>query len=248
MQQGWIQLHRQIQSSDIWNDEEPFDRRSAWIDLLLSANHKERKIVFDGKATTIKRGQLITSVRTLSDKWNWSVNRTYRYLKLLEDLEMINRESDSRRTLITIVKYDFFQSYENTDEYSHGYSHEYSNRTLTDTVLEQSRIQSRNTNNNVNNYNNDKKDKNEKNVKKEIFGEYRNVKLTHEEYERLGTDYGEDMRKDLITFLDAYIEEKGYQSKSHNLAIRRWVVDAVKRQKPKQNPESDFFAALDACV
>ena len=33
---------------------------------------------------------------------------------------------------------------------------------------------------------------------------------------------------------DEYIEEKGYKSKSHNLAIRRWVIDAVKEQEAKK--------------
>ena len=37
-----------------------------------------------------------------------------------------------------------------------------------------------------------------------------------------------------VDFLDAYIEEKGYKSKSHNLAIRRWVMDAVKENEAKQ--------------
>ena len=155
---GWIKLYRQITESDIWNDEEnePFDRRSAWVDLLLMANHKDRQTCFDGKAITVKRGQKITSVRKLSERWRWSVNRTYRYLKLLENLEMINRESDSRRTLITIVNYEVYQNGENSSEHSNEYSDEYTDRTLTNTVIEHSRIQSRNTNKNI------KNDKNEK--------------------------------------------------------------------------------------
>ena len=159
MKQGWIRLYRQIQESDIWNDDdqEPFDRRSAWIDLLLMVNHKDKKTVFDGKPIMVKRGQRITSVRKLAERWHWSVNKTARYLKLLEELEMIVKESDSRRTLLTIVNYEVFQGGEDSREYSH----EYSDRTLTNTVLEQSRIQSRITNKN------DKEIKNEKNVKNE---------------------------------------------------------------------------------
>lgn len=65
---------------------------------------------------------------------------------------------------------------------------------------------------------------------KETFGEYRNVKLTDSEYNRLAGDYGEDLRNEAIKFFDEYIEEKGYKSKSHNLAIRRWVIDAVKER------------------
>lgn len=217
MSQGWIKIHRQIQDCDIWDTEEPFDYRSAWIDLLLLVNHKDKKTVFDGKSITVKKGQRITSVRKLSERWHWSVNRTYRYLRLLEDLGMIQKESDNRRTLLTIVKYEDFQDTENT--------HEYTDRTLIE--------HSRNTNKN------EKNDKNEKNikkeVKKEIFGEFKNVKLTLSEYDRLGDEFGTDKRDKAIRYLDEYIEDKGYKSKSHNLAIRRWVFKALDEHKPKNN-------------
>lgn len=68
----------------------------------------------------------------------------------------------------------------------------------------------------------------EKKVKHK-HGEYQHVLLTDDEFNKLATDYGENVRDRAITFLDEYIEEKGYKSKSHNLAIRRWVIDAVKK-------------------
>jgi hypothetical protein len=68
---------------------------------------------------------------------------------------------------------------------------------------------------------------------KKIWGEYNNVKLTDQEYERLVTDYGEQNTHSAIKFLDEYIEEKGYKSKSHNLALRRWVFDAVQQHRAK---------------
>lgn len=72
-----------------------------------------------------------------------------------------------------------------------------------------------------------------KKASKQKHGEYQNVLLTPEEYERLAADFGSDQRDKAIAFLDAYIEEKGYKSKSHNLAIRRWVMDAVKENESK---------------
>ena len=66
---------------------------------------------------------------------------------------------------------------------------------------------------------------------KHKFGEFQKVLLTDDEYNRLADDFGVDVRNDAIRFLDEYIEEKGYKSKSHNLAIRRWVVSAVKEKK-----------------
>lgn len=70
---------------------------------------------------------------------------------------------------------------------------------------------------------------------KNKHGEYGNVKLTDSEFEKLASDYGEALRDKAISFLDEYIEEKGYKSKSHNLAIRRWVIDAVKEKEQKES-------------
>lgn len=64
---------------------------------------------------------------------------------------------------------------------------------------------------------------------KHKHGEFQNILLTDSEFEKLADDFGSDLRDKAITFLDEYIEEKGYKSKSHNLAIRRWVMDAIKK-------------------
>jgi hypothetical protein len=72
--------------------------------------------------------------------------------------------------------------------------------------------------------------------KKIKYGQYRKVMLTDDEYKRLVDDFGLTVVHDAINFLDNYIEEKGYKSKSHNLTIRRWVIDAVTKQKQSPPP------------
>lgn len=74
---------------------------------------------------------------------------------------------------------------------------------------------------------------NTNNKTKHKYGEYQRVLLTEVEYEKLDKEYGNV--KELVTYLDEYIEMKGYKAKSHYLAIRKWVVDAVREQKIKQN-------------
>lgn len=69
-----------------------------------------------------------------------------------------------------------------------------------------------------------------KKVVKHAHGEFKNVLLTENEYENLANSFGVEMRDKAITFLDEYIEEKGYKSKSHNMAIRRWVIEAIKER------------------
>ena len=45
---------------------------------------------------------------------------------------------------------------------------------------------------------------------KNKHGEFQNVLLTDSEFEKLADDFGVDLRDNAISFLDAYIEEKGY--------------------------------------
>ena len=69
---------------------------------------------------------------------------------------------------------------------------------------------------------------------KTAYGEYAHVKLTKTEYQKMISDFGQDKTDKAIKFFDEYIEDKGYKSKSHNLAMRRWVFKAVEEQEHKQ--------------
>lgn len=71
--QGWVSIHRSIYDNWIWNDKEQFDKRSAWIDLLLMVNHEDNKVLIDGELKIVKRGQRITSLNKLSKRWKLSL-------------------------------------------------------------------------------------------------------------------------------------------------------------------------------
>ena len=115
MSKGYIKIHRQIQDCWIWNTGK-FDKRSAWIDLLMSANHREVKMLYDGKLQEIQRGQFITSIKSLAERWEWSKSTVFEFLNILAMDGMLNKESDSKRTLITITNYDKYQIVETLDE------------------------------------------------------------------------------------------------------------------------------------
>lgn len=109
---GFIALYRDVLDHWLWDDK-PFSRGQAWIDLLLTVNHTDKKIMFNGELTTIKRGQTITSIRQLCDRWGWSNNKVTRFLKMLESEQMLTRKSDTKKTVITIDNYGFWQDQEN---------------------------------------------------------------------------------------------------------------------------------------
>ena len=184
---GWIKLYRQLQDCWIWLDKEPFDKRSAWVDLLLTANHSDKKILFNGELITVKRGQILTSVRKLSAKWKWSVNKVYRFLKLLEDDEMLQKESDKDRTLLTIENYSIFQCCEYTNENSNGNtngnSDEYTGETPTETPTNTPTEHKQE----CKEYKNDKNVKNDKKERKEPVVYYPNDELLNNAFKEFLT-------------------------------------------------------------
>lgn len=79
-----------------------------------------------------------------------------------------------------------------------------------------------------------------KEEEKHLHGEYKHVRLTAEQYDRLAADYGEETRAAAIKKLDEYIQEKPtYKSQDHNLAIRRWVIKALEEDKQKSRPANN---------
>ena len=69
--------------------------------------------------------------------------------------------------------------------------------------------------------------------KKTKFGTYKHVMMTEKEHAQLIADYGASNATAAIEYMDEYIERKGYKTKSHYLAIRKWVFDAMKEDQIK---------------
>lgn len=112
--QGWIAVDRKIFDNLIWKNEDPFDRRSAWIDLLLLVNHTDNKVLINGKVETVKRGQRITSILFLAQRWRWSRTKTKAFLKMLEAEGMIILDVQAKKkTIITITNYSKYQDMQN---------------------------------------------------------------------------------------------------------------------------------------
>ena len=108
---GWIKLNRQITEHWIWENHE---FAFAWIDLLLSVNHENNKIYVDGELVTIRRGQILTSIYKLSQRWHWSRNKTYKFILALEKDGMLKRSSTTHYTMLTVVNYGKYQDRQST--------------------------------------------------------------------------------------------------------------------------------------
>ena len=120
---GWIKLHRDIQSHWIWNIREPFDKRSAWVDLLLLANHRDFKTTRKNIVVARKRGEVNTSLGFLAERWMWDKRKVKRYLMALQSDGMVSLNSTTDGTTVTIENYDVWQSSSTTDGSTDGTTH-----------------------------------------------------------------------------------------------------------------------------
>ena len=134
MAKGWIRLYRQSTDNPLYHSD-PFDRWHAWQDLLLLVNHEKKQFISKGKLMELEPGQTITSLPILADRWQWSVNRVRRYLRLLNDMGMCISHGTPYGTSITVVNWAKYQGRGQGDGYGNGmadgHADEYADGTLT---------------------------------------------------------------------------------------------------------------------
>lgn len=70
---------------------------------------------------------------------------------------------------------------------------------------------------------NKKNDESQKSINKKVYGEFLNVKLSDTEYEKLISQYGNNVTNDFVEKLSMYIESTGKKYKSHYATILTWL-------------------------
>jgi hypothetical protein len=106
MDHGFIVLHRKILKWE-WHDDPKMI--SLFIHLLLIANHQDSK----WHGIEVKRGQLITGRHSLSKITHISEQSIRTLLLHLKSTNEITIKSTNKYSIITIVKYDDYQSNKN---------------------------------------------------------------------------------------------------------------------------------------
>jgi hypothetical protein len=99
----WIKLHRRLLESAVFNDEWLL---RLWIWCLLRAGYCDRNI----GGATIRAGSFVTGRFAASDELNVSPSRWYRGIHQLASLGMISLSASQERTIITVCKWDTYQS------------------------------------------------------------------------------------------------------------------------------------------
>lgn len=78
--------------------------------MIMEASYKPREKRVGNVTVHLVRGQLACAVRFMADAWNWTKSTVDRFLKRLENRDMIGTDSGTGVNVITICKYDEYQN------------------------------------------------------------------------------------------------------------------------------------------
>lgn len=130
---GWIKLYRSVFDTLIWQSNEPYDKRSAWIYLIGHAVTDEKTIVYRGHKIILQRGQFFTSERRLAREFRWYRTKVRTYLRTLIDTEMITANNTTDGTILTIVNYGVYQDLRTTNSTTNDTANNTTNSTTNKT-------------------------------------------------------------------------------------------------------------------
>lgn len=204
VEDGYIQLYRKTLKSRVFQNEGLF---KVWIWCLLKANHKENWVpVKTGRGTTevhLLPGQFIFGRKSAAKELKMHPSTVWKRIVKLKNMRNCDIESNTHYSLVTLINWESYQG-----------GHKKGTSKVTP------KEQPSNTNNNDNNDNN--KEKNIKEKKKCVYGEFKNVLLTKDEFQKLEEKFDSVGTSDWIEQLSAYIESKGKRYKSHYATILNW--------------------------
>ena len=223
---NFICISRKITEHWVWQDAEYL---KWWIDLLILANDKDSKVLAGGEMIQLQKGQLLTSIRSLSERWaitdkrgcqirKPSPKRVLDFLRTLEQEMMIKRQNWKQQiSIITICNYERYEVEKQTSGNAVGNA--VGNRVAPPKQERELTL-----------FGFEEIPKQKPKAKPTKHHYAPEVMLTESEYSKLVQAYGEDGAKWMIAKLDDYKAARGTTYKSDYRAILNWVVREYQRQ------------------
>ena len=103
---SYIKLFRKLLNSPIFENEKAL---KIWIWCLLKATHKERLLLVGQQEVNLEKGQFVFGRKKASEELKMSESTIYKYIKLLEKLQMISINSNNKFSVITVEKWEEYQ-------------------------------------------------------------------------------------------------------------------------------------------
>ncbi|SEV81598.1 hypothetical protein [[Clostridium] fimetarium] len=112
--EGWVKLHRQLLDKPIWKCSTP-EQKVILITLLMMVSHKPNEWNWNGEKYTIKPGQCITSLKSITENSGLgiSIKNVRTAIDKFEKYEFLANKSTNKNRLITILNWELYQVKEN---------------------------------------------------------------------------------------------------------------------------------------
>jgi DNA-binding Lrp family transcriptional regulator len=216
MHRGFITLHRKFKD---WEWYEDVNCKVLFLELLLSVNYEDKK----WRGETIKRGSIVTSIAHLSTETTLSPKQVRTALDKLEKSGVLGKRATSKYTLITLVNFNAYQEKGQTKGQTEGKP--MANEGQTEgkpmaTTKQCNNVTIKQLNNKKIIGANAPKTK----VKREKYGDHKNINLSVEEYAELLKEFGDETLKEKIEALSDFKYTKEIKGKSY-----AWDIAQIKK-------------------
>lgn len=113
MNEGYIKLWRKLKKSFIFQNSEMLH---VWLEILLTAAHKDTDVLIGMQKLVCKRGSLITGRLKLAKNLRMHDSKIERILKLFEIEQLIEQQKTTKYRIITVVNWEQYQQCEQQNE------------------------------------------------------------------------------------------------------------------------------------
>ena len=105
---GWFAMSRAMFEHPIFKGKP--ERVAGWAWILAKAAWKDTRQDAAGKSVIVKRGQLLTSYRQMSDATGISIQQIRTLINRLRSEHAIHTDTNNGRLMITVCNYDKYQA------------------------------------------------------------------------------------------------------------------------------------------
>ena len=106
---SWIKLYRKLLQSPIFENEKAL---KIWIWCLCKATHKGITQLVGQQIIELNTGQFVFGREKASEELKMTESTVYKYIKLLEKLQMISIKSNNKFSIISIDNWEEYQGEE----------------------------------------------------------------------------------------------------------------------------------------
>ncbi len=108
---AFIRIDRNFFEGKFWQSERSFSQAEAWLDLIQMARFEAEtatKILANGRRVSVKRGEIHASLRYLSSRWGWGVDKTRRFIENAKKDNDIEHRTEQGESIIKLCNYDAY--------------------------------------------------------------------------------------------------------------------------------------------